>query len=515
MRVLWIAPAGFIVAFVAVPLWQIAVNALHDDALQTLLSGSTWHVAALAAAQALLSTVLAMAVGLPLAAVTCYRFPGRALTRALLTIPFVMPTVVVALALRSMLGGALPTGIVAVVIAHAWINVAVVVRVVGSQWARMDLGYLHAARCLGASRLQGFRTITVPFLRPAIASSATVVFIFCFTSLGIVLLLGDQHTKTLEEQILRQTSVLLDLPAASALALAQLLVVSVALILGARAISTTTYRPTTAALRPLPASTGGRVALFSCAGLGAIGVLAPVISLVIASVSSAHGMTWQWWATLNSVDAGTTRIGSPIAALGISIQYALITGVLASIIGVIAAISLLGPRIGRWIAGVSILPLGISAATLGLGLLLAYARPPIDLRGTGLLVPLAHSLVAVPLVVAVVIPAVRSLDGRRLGVARSLGAAPTRAFVTAYGPTLAVVMVAAGGLAAAVSLGEFGAASFLARPGTPTVPLQIVRLLGKPGEQPLAAAAALSVILAALTLTLVLLVDRLGRRVGA
>ena len=136
------------------------------------------------------------------------------------------------------------------------------------------------------------------------------MFIFCFTSLGIVLLLGDQHTKTLEEQILRQTSVLLDLPAASALALAQLLVVSVALILGARAISTTTYRPTTAALRPLPASTGGRVALFGCAGLGAIGVLAPVISLVIASVSSAHGMTWQWWATLKKTLGGGCLPGS-------------------------------------------------------------------------------------------------------------------------------------------------------------------------------------------------------------
>ena len=97
-------------------------------------------------------------------------------------------------------------------------------------------------------------------------------------------------------------------------------------------------------------------------------------------------------------------------------------------------------------------------------------------------------------------------------MAATLGARPTRAFLTAYGPILRVVMLTAGGLAAAVSLGEFGAASFLARAGNPTVPIQIVRLLGRPGEQSVGAAAALAVLLIALTLTIVLLVDRLGRR---
>ena len=159
----------------------------------------------------------------------------------------------------------------------------------------------------------------------------------------------------------------------------------------------------------------------------------------------------------------------------------------------------------------AIIPLGVSAATLGLGMLLAFGRPPLDLRATGMLVPLAHSLVAVPLVVAVVAPALRSADRRTQVVAASLGARPTRAFATAYGPILRVVMLAAGGLAAAVSLGEFGAASFLARAGDPTVPIQIVRLLGRPGAQSYGAAASLAVILVILTLAVVLVVDRAGR----
>jgi len=134
----------------------------------------------------------------------------------------------------------------------------------------------------------------------------------------------------------------------------------------------------------------------------------------------------------------------------------------------------------------------------------------VDLRGSGLLVPIAHALVAVPLVVAVVAPALRTTDARTMAVAASLGARPTRAFLTAYGSVLRVVMLASAGLACAVSLGEFGAASFLARAGNPTVPVQIVRLLSRPGEQSSGVAAVLAVILVALTLTLVMLVDRLG-----
>jgi thiamine transport system permease protein len=157
------------------------------------------------------------------------------------------------------------------------------------------------------------------------------------------------------------------------------------------------------------------------------------------------------------------------------------------------------------------IPLGVSAATLGLGLLLAFGRPPTDLRDSVLLVPIAHSLVAVPLVVAVVAPALRATDNRIGAVAASLGARPTRAFLTTYGAVLRVVMLASAALAGAVSLGEFGAASFLTRTGSPTVPVQIVRLLSRPGEQSVGVAAALAVILVALTLALVLVVDRVGR----
>jgi thiamine transport system permease protein len=234
-------------------------------------------------------------------------------------------------------------------------------------------------------------------------------------------------------------------------------------------------------------------------------VLLPVAALVRQSL--APGWTGAWWREVLS--------GSAREVLATSLGYALVTAVVAGIVGGLAATAVLSRGAGRWIAAAAALPLGVSAATLGLGLLLGFGRGGLDLRGTGLLVPLAHALVAVPLVVAVAAPALRAADARRVAVAATLGARPTRAFLTAYGAVLRAVVFAAGALAAAVSLGEFGAASFLVRDGGPTAPVEIVRLLGRPGEGNVGVAAALAVMLVLLTTALVLVADRLGRRSSA
>lgn len=516
----WVVPAGFLGAFLLYPLITllktVAEGAGAGDVTARLSSASLWQVAGLATVQALASTALALLVGLPLAnVVSRYRYRGRALAQALVTVPFVLPTVVVALAFRTMLGDGVPQGFALVVAAHAYVNLAVVARIVGSVWAQHDPDYEYVARTLGATRWRAFRDVTLPSLRPAIVSSAAVVFVFSFSSLGIVLLLGDASTRTLESQILRQTAVLLDFPGAAATALVQLVLVS-AVLLGGAAVArrSPTRRMRPVQLLPLPSRTTARLAVVLTALAGCVIVLAPVAALVIASMRAAGTWSLVWWQSMGAVDAGTTRIGSPASAVSISIGYALVTAAVAAIVGGLAAVAVVLPGRGRVVAVLALIPLGVSSATLGLGTLLAFGRPPLDLRATGLLVPMAHALVAVPLVVAVVAPALRSTDARTMAVAASLGARPTRAFLTAYGPVLRVVMLASAGLAAAVSLGEFGAASFLTRAGSPTVPVQIVRLLSRPGEQSLGVAAALAVVLVVITLVLVLLVDRLGTTRG-
>ena len=509
----WVVPAAFLVAFLVVPLLALAQRTWSSTALLRLLDGQTWQIAALATVQALVSTALALAVGLPIAnVVSRYRFPGRALTQALATVPFVLPTVVVALAMRSLLGASLGQGFAVVVLAHAYVNLAVVVRIVGARWAQHDARYEATARTLGASPWRAFTTVTLPMLRGSILSAAAVVFVFCFTSLGIVLILGDSSTRTLESRILRQASLLLDFPGAAATAVVQLLVVSAVLGLGAYAARTApAERLQPASLRRLPRSRKGRVAVIGTAIATIAIVLVPIAALLRAAFVDNGSLTLAFWRAMSTIDAGTTRIGSPLDAVGTSLAYALLTAAIAGLVGGMAAIAALAPRVGWVVGAIAIAPLGISAATLGLGTVLAYGRPPIDVRATGMLVPLAHALVAVPLVVAVAAPALRAADSRLVLVAQTLGATRSRAFWTAYGPILRVVMIAAAGLAGAVSLGEFGAASFLARADNPTVPLLIVRLLARPGALSYGVAAGLAVVLVALTLLLVLAVDRLGR----
>ena len=516
LRGIWVIPLVFLLVVLVVPLAVLIARTWSGNGIRVLADASTWQIVGLTFTQAILSTALALAIGLPIASVVSrYSFRGRSFALALVTVPFVMPTVVVAMAFRALLGSSLPQGFAIVVLAHAYVNLAVVVRIVGAQWAQHDARYSQAARTLGASRFTAFRTVTLAYLRPSIISSSVVVFIFSFTSLGIIVLLGDTSTRTLESQILRRTSVLLDFPAAAALAVLQLILISAVIALGAVASRQRgRQKPIRSALLTLPSTPGSRVLIRSIAVASCAIVLLPVLALMLTSLRSQAGLTLQWWSTLGSIDAGTTRLGSPLASLLQSVQFALITGVVASVIGGCAAVAVLAHRWGRIVTLLAIVPLAISAATLGLGMLLAFGRPPVDLREAGLLIPLAHSLVAIPLVVAVVAPALRGIDRRVQDVAATLGAPPTRAFFTAYGTTLRIVMLAAGGLACAVSLGEFGAASFLARTGAPTVPIQIVKLISRPGEQSYGVAAVMSVILVALTLVLVLGVDRLGRRSG-
>lgn len=513
LRWSWVVPASFLILFLAYPLVVLGVTVTgtsQGGLLDRLSSPVLWQVTALATVQALVSTVLALVIGLPLANVTSrYRYRGRAFAQAVVTVPFVLPTVVVALALRSVLGVGLSQGFWIVVLAHAYVNLAVVTRIVGAQWAQHSGDHELVARTLGATRTRAFLDVTLPSLRSAIAASAAVVFVFSFTSLGIVLLLGDASTRTLESQVLRQTSVLLDFPGAAATALVQLVVVTCVLLLGAAAARRAPARRSRpVALRPLPASGAGRAAVLVTAIGGVVIVLVPVLALALASLRGADGWTLSWWASLGSIDAGTTRLAPPAAAITTSLVLATVTALLAALVGGLAAITVLTPGRPRLIAVIAVVPLGVSAATLGLGMLLAFGRPPIDLRASGLLIPIAHSLVAIPLVVAVVAPGVRSTDVRLASVAATLGATPTRAFWTAYGPVLRIVMVASAALAGAVSLGEFGAATFLGRATSPTVPVQIVRLLGRPGEQSLGVAAVLAVILVIVTLAVVLLVDR-------
>lgn len=468
------------------------------------------------------ATTVAVALGLPAAYVLHrLRFPGRSVVRAALLVPFVLPTVVVGLAVRELIAPAGVLGFlgldgtaVAIIIGLVFFNVAVVIRTVGVAWESLDRRPAEAAAALGATPWQVFRTVTFPALRPAVVSAASVVFLFCATAFGVVLVLGGVRYSSVETEIYLLTADLLDLPAAAALSLVQMLAVVLLLVVVGRlrAVPDPTVRRSVApAARPQWRDAPAVVV--TAATLAAVAL--PVLALVVGSFRRDGAWSLAYYRALSGSADGLFQV-SIAEALGASLRIAVDATWMSLLLGLVVAFVVTrrvrsrgGRRLRAALDGFFMLPLGVSAVTLGFGFLIALDEPPLDLRSSPLLVPIAQALVALPIVVRTLVPVLAGIDDRQRQAAASLGAGPVRTLLTV---DLAVVwrpVLAAAGFAFAVSLGEFGATSFIVRPAEPTLPVVIYRLLGHPGPLNHGTALAASVVLAAVTAAVVLVVERL------
>jgi thiamine transport system permease protein len=395
-------------------------------------------------------------------------------------------------------------GVVAILAAHVFFNLAVVVRTVGGMWARIGPEVEEAGAVLGASPWRRFRTITLPLLRPAITSAAAIVFLFCFTSFGTVLILGGGRLRTIEVEIYQRAVNFLDLPAAGALAVLQLVAITGLLLAAARLQRQAASLSLISEAR-LPAPRGGQRILVGLAVGMTLGAVAVPLMVLVARSLTAAGAGWRALA-----DPGVAAINPGLAVFN-SLRFAAVATAIAVVIGGLAAAYLARRHRGSdWFDAVIMLPLGTSAVTIGFGFLVALDRP-IDLRGTVALVPLAHALVAIPFVVRAALPLLRSIRHELREAAAVLGASPAQIWRTIDLPIASRALAVGAGFAAVVSLGEFGATAFVARPASATVPTLIFRLLGRPGSLSLATAMALAVVLAALTAAIIFAIDRLRR----
>ena len=252
-------------------------------------------------------------------------------------------------------------------------------------------------------------------------------------------------------------------------------------------------------------------------------VAAPILTLVVGSLRADDAWTLENYRRLTTVGEGNALLVPVSDALVISLRTAVDATWMALLLGGLIAVVVSRRSITRGerrlrstLDGFFMLPLGVSAVTLGFGFLITLDQPPFDFRDSPLLVPVAQALVALPLVVRTLVPVLTGVNDRQRQAAASLGAGPLRAFATVDLPAVRRPLLAAAGFAFAVSLGEFGATSFLARDEHPTLPVVIYQLIGRPGDENFGMALAASVVLAAATALVVLVVDRLGvRSVGA
>jgi thiamine transport system permease protein len=540
---LWLLPVIFLGTFFFYPLskiTQLSFGRIDGGFLsgmwEVINSPTISKVVGFTFKQAFLSTVLTLVVGLPGAYLFGkFQFRGKKILRALTGVPFVMPTLVVAAGFYALLG---PNGWVnqilmrilaleappiqfvnsfaAIITAHVFYNTTIVLRVVGDYWSRLDPRLEGAARVLGANRWKTLWEITIPLLLPAIAASALLVFIFDFTSFGVVLVLGGPLFSTLEVEIYYQTISLFNLPLAATLSLLQIGFTLILTILYTR-LTSQINRPVELSSREKSqrslVSPRNRILAGSFIVLLLIFLLSPLASLGIKSFSGSDPgspVTFSFYSALGENPRESLFYVPPTTALGVSLGYGLITVVLSLALGLPAAWALAKKNltlIDKILDPVLMLPLGTSAVTLGLGFLVALDTPPLNLRTSPLLVPIAHTLVAFPFVVRSLAPALASIQPKLKQAAAVLGASPRRITREIDLPLIGRALLVAATFAFTISIGEFGASSLITRPEYPTVPVVIYRLLSRPGAMNYGQAMALSTILMVTTLTGMLLME--------
>ena len=523
---LWLGPLVFIGLLFVLPVLRVLdlgfggfADAVSTNATGIGLGPNPGGLLWFTVGQALVSTALCLVFGVPIGYLLYRRRVfGQRFWRALTMLPFVLPTLVVAIGVRALFGGsAAASGVVAlagILVAHLLLNVSLTVRAVRAAWSRLDLAQEESAELSGAGRLRTFFAVVLPQLRGALAGAAALSFLYCVSSFSVILVLGGGLIRSVETQLSAAANDYLDLHSAGLLALVQTAITLVAFGLAGRlgglgggfasggsGSDSADGAARWADRRDLPAVLLA-LAPIALVTLGMLAVIA-----VRAFTSPDGGLGFDNFAHLQSFGARDLLDISVIDAIANSLRNAAISTGLAMLVGTLVA-WLLSRSPGRIAARLLdllfLLPLGTSTVVLGFGYLVSFAGPPLPLRNSWLAVPLAQAVIALPLVVRLLHSAFAQVDRECLEAAATDGAGLARTFWSIELPLTRASLLSAAAFAALVSLGEFGAASFLAFGDQATLPTELYRLISRPGAQNFGMAMAVATLVAALSLAVVM-----------
>ena len=509
--------------------------------------------------ESIFSVVLTLIIGLPLAwQLGRYEWKHISIIRSLLSIPFVMPAIVAAMGFLALIdqGGPLQklgidlrsesgfignisslTGFensghfIALIVAHAWFNISLIVRMVEPTLSTMDPRWEEQISLLpaGSTRLGRVKNLWLPFIGPAIACASALCFVFSFTSFALVKWLTPNNS-TLESLMadsggtagiynyrVDTSEIVL------AICLVQLIILVTALGLTSRLqrkhslrhsmVSESSARST----RGKPTIVGKIIILF-----GLIFTLLPLVLVTISSFivrtindgNISNKFTFDAWKAVFEGDNSTVGLQE---ALSNSLIYAVITLIFSVTIGWVMASSINrleksgNNKLAKIVDFISLAPLAISAVMIGLGILLGILRWSPSLFNWFLIPVLPHILLTTPFVVRIMLPAIRSLDDSFEEQAKMLGLSPFRIWLHSKLSFLLGPLAVAGSLTIAFSLGEFGATWVLVRSGSwDTLSILVDQLMNQPKFNPLVypMAMASATILMILTFVLFLLAEK-------
>ncbi|MFN8016185.1 MAG: iron ABC transporter permease [Acidimicrobiia bacterium] len=462
--------------------------------------------------QATLSTVFTLLLGIfPTYLISKWNFKLRKIISALIVVPFVLPSVVVGASFLKILPENLHNTLIAVIAVHIFFNIAVIVKIVGATWEKIPNDLPDSSLTLGASKVKSFIYVTLPLLIPSVIFACSIVFIFCFTSYGAILIVGGIKNSTLEVEIARQALTFGDVATSSVLSIIQIIFLSIVIVVSNiisnknkhlfNAIDTQRRELTTNRHRVLALL--GSISIF-------LFVLVPIITLFISSIKYGNKFSFFAWKHLQpyEVRPGITNGISSITSLITSLKITLIALCLSIFIGLLATLIIYKTKfMSKIVEPLYMLPLGVSAVTLGLGILITFSSSPFNWRSNWIFIPISHSLIAIPFFIRTMLPALNAKSKDLSNASFTLGASPIRSIWEIDLKRTKNAFSKSIGFCAAISLGEFGATSLLTKTGNDTAPVAIAKLLSRPGELSSLQAYMLSSVLALVIGSIVFLVE--------
>jgi thiamine transport system permease protein len=357
--------------------------------------------------------------------------------------------------------------------------------------------------------------VSLPQLKTAVVSAAALTFLFCSSSYGIILVLGGGLVQSIETQIATAALQFLDLQTAAALALLQSAITAVAFLIsqsitkdpiGVELVDETTRKPSLD-WRDWPA--------IAITALMAIGMIAIPLALVMVKAFTFDSqLSLQNFINLaGRGDRNLLNISVSEATLNTLRNVAVSTAISVSLgllVAYLLSRSLRSRRsrvTNRAIEVLFLIPIGISSVVLGFGYLITFGSGILPLRESWLVVPVVQALMALPLVIRIVYPALVSIGTEHREAAALSGATASQTWWSIEAGIIRPVIFTAAGFAMIAGIGEFGAASLLAYGNEATLPTVLYALISRPGEQNFGMAMAVCAILIALTFTLVLAVS--------
>ncbi len=519
---LWAGPLLFIGVLFYWPLGKIVAIGLHGDWLSAISTPKVLSVLWFTIWQAALSAFLTLLLGIP-GAYLLYnkKFPGQRFVRALITVPFILPTIVVAIGFTSLRQLPLLSNLLygssvvpAIICAHIFMNYSIVVHTVGGVWATLDPSTESAAALDGAGRFRTLWSITLPQLKSAVTSATALVFLYCTTSFGIILVLGGGIVNSIETEIFTAATQYLDLPKTSGLALIQTALTIITFIVVQRVLRNS------AMLEDAQAATSrSRVdrrdwpAVLLTGFLLLFLIILPIATLFVRAFIHENIFSLANFANLSGNGARDLLSITVGQAAQNTVRNMVISSALTLIIG-LTVLFLLSRRtrnkyiyVFQRVADILFqLPLGISSVVLGFGYLISFSDGPLPLRASWLVTPLVQSLLTIPLVIRFLYPALQSINSELRDAAETDAATTSQIWWLIEIPIIRGVIATVTGYAAIISIGEFGAASFLAYGDQGTLPTVLYQLIARPGGQNYGMAMAASAILITIAFLLVYLV---------